>query len=254
MRRAAAVPGLVIALFALACQEVPVFIPSTQAATSGAFTSVALTQQSPIAIETALLVALPRHSDKLKFDYSPVAGVNLVNTGSPEEEATIRADVAAGTGRLRIGDGRYDLVQFHWHTPSEHTVDGVAFPLEMHLVHRSSAGELLVVGVFIAEGEPHRALAELFANLPDEHEQHALDRVNLHRLLPRSDASYRYDGSLTTSPYAEGVRWVVLAEPIELSHEQIASFQELFPHGNSRHVQPLYGRVVYTDGGPGRSN
>ena len=159
-------------------------------------------------------------------------------------------NVPEGGGELRVAGVNYKLLQFHWHTPSEHELNGEKFPMEMHLVHRADDGTdiLSVVGVWIRRGKENKELKKLFANLPAQPDEHrTISHFNLTRLLPESLESYRYDGSLTTPNFDEGVRWVVLAEPIEMSEEQIEAFKQLFPEGNSREIQPLNGRTVLTD-------
>jgi carbonic anhydrase len=162
---------------------------------------------------------------------------------------TIQVNVDDGD-TLYLGDSAYALVQYHFHHPSEHTLDGRRFPMEMHLVHRSATGDLAVVGVLVAEGAAdHPAFAPIWANLPvakgvETHYAHV--QVDVDAMLPAARTSYRYDGSLTTPPCTEGVRWVVLNVPIELSAAQIHAFVELIGD-NSRPLQPLNGRTVATD-------
>jgi carbonic anhydrase len=124
----------------------------------------------------------------------------------------------------------------------------------MHLVHRADngTGPILVVGVFIRAGRENSELAKIFSHLPAQpDERRAAARFNLTKLLPQGLQSFRYDGSLTTPDpsgvFQEGVSWVVLAEPVEMSQQQIEAFRQLFPEGNSREVQPLNGRTVKTD-------
>ncbi len=214
------------------------------------------TSQSPIDIRAEDLTLVSQQSlPALKFRYDRRATLDVVNTGSPDEEATVRADVAAGESELRVGSEAFQLLQFHFHTPSEHRVDGEEFPLEMHLVHRNSDDELMVVGVLIREGAAHATLDRIFGELPGQPGDHeTVNRFELPGLLPHRLQSVRYSGSLTTPPFTEPVAWVVMDEPIEMSAEQIEAFQELFEEGNSREPQPLNGRTVATDadGRPGR--
>ncbi len=252
MRRDLAVLGL---LLGAACQTPLPYSPGQTGAPAvpqNPELSVALSAglaQSPIDIHTDALQAFGRHGlPALEFGYGGNVTVDLVNTGAPEEEATVRANVPAGAGSLTVDGVTYRLVQFHWHTPAEHEVDGVRLPLEVHFVHQALDGTLMVVGVLMRPGRTNPELVSLFGHLPEEEDGHAVvDHVNLKLLLPPLLASYRYAGSLTTAPYAEGVRWVVLAQPLELGAAQLEEFQALFPHGNSREVQPLNGRVVSTD-------
>ena len=150
---------------------------------------------------------------------------------------------------LRLGDKAYELMQYHFHGPSEHTLNGRHFPMEMHLVHRAADGRLAVVGVLVREGQHNAAFDPIWSRLPREkgvetHYEHIT--VDVDALLPAKRTSFRYDGSLTTPPCSEGVNWIVLTEPIELDAAQIASFRALI-HENARPVQPLFGRTVIAD-------
>lgn len=214
-------------------------------------------EQTPIDIryeDTTFVPNLP----SLGFSYETKATLSVVNTGSPGEFATVRAELPESNSKLTVAEGdenvNYKLLQFHWHTPSEHELNGQKFPLEMHLVHRvNGTGPILVVGVFVKAGKENSELAKVFSHLPDEQdERRAVARFNLTKLLPNGLESFRYDGSLTTPDpltgvFQEGVKWVVLAEPIEMSQQQIENFQRLFPEGNSREIQPLNGRTISTD-------
>jgi carbonic anhydrase len=205
--------------------------------------------QTPIDIRNEDLTFV-EHLPALGFGYGTKVTLDVFNNGSPGEFATVRANVPEGGGELRVSGVTYKLLQFHWHTPSEHELNGEKFPMEMHLVHRATDGTdiLSVVGVWIKAGKENKELKKLFANLPSQPDEHSMIKhFNLTRLLPESLESYRYNGSLTTPNFDEGVRWVVLAEPIEMSQAQIDAFKQLFLEGNSREVQPLNGREVLTD-------
>jgi carbonic anhydrase len=238
-------PVYLLRLMLLAVLSVSALIPHPQA---DAQTSVG-SEQTPIDIRNEDLTFV-EHLPALGFSYGTKVTLDVFNNGSPGEFATIRANVPDGGGELRVAGVNYKLLQFHWHTPSEHELNGEKFPMEMHLVHRATDGTdtLSVVGVWIRRGKENKELKKLFANLPSQPDEHrTISHFNLTRLLPESLESYRYNGSLTTPNFDEGVRWVVLAEPIEMSEEQIDAFKQLFPEGNSREIQPLNGREVLTD-------
>jgi carbonic anhydrase len=161
---------------------------------------------------------------------------------------TIQVNYSEGD-TLTVGDRAYHLVQYHFHAPSEHTVNGKQFPMEMHLVHTDAEGQLAVIGVLIVGGAPNVAFDPIWANLPvtqgvEHHLEHVT--VDVDSLLPKSHTAYRYEGSLTTPPCSEGVKWFVMTNPIALSQAQIDAFTALF-HGDNRPVQPLNGRPVLTD-------
>jgi carbonic anhydrase len=205
-------------------------------------------EQSPIDIvsKEAVEADLPA----LDFGYEASVSLEVVNTGSPDEEATIRANVPEGAGVLEVGGTKYNLLQFHWHTPNEHELNGEGFPMEMHHVHQKvGADDLLVVGVWLEiADDPHEELDKIFSDLPEEEGKTKLVRgFDLTTLLTEDLGSFRYQGSLTTPPFTEGVQWVVLDETLEVSQGQVQAFLDLFPDGNAREVQPLKGRTVKFD-------
>jgi carbonic anhydrase len=150
---------------------------------------------------------------------------------------------------FKVGSESYALRQYHFHSPSEHTVNGRHFPMEMHMVHLSEDEKLAVIGVFIKEGRHNKAFDTIWSNLPKKtgEEVHLENvQVDIDHLLPQNKATYRYPGSLTTPPCSEDVRWFVYAEPIELSRDQLKVFQKIF-QGNNRPIQPLNDRTLLYD-------
>ena len=205
--------------------------------------------QSPVDIRRSQVTFVNR-LPAIRFSYPRKADVTLNNTGSPGEEATVRADVPAGAASITLSGTKYTLQQFHWHTPAEHEINGHRSAMEMHLVHSAADGSLLVIGALIKQGRTNSVLAPIFNHLPETAgETRPVAGVRIDDLLPDDVSSYRYTGSLTTPPFTEGVRWIVLAHPITLSKHQIHAFQELFEEGNSREVQPLNGRKILSDAG-----
>lgn len=203
--------------------------------------------QSPIDIDKTS----PASLKELGMDFSP-ASLEIVHHEHIADEIndghTIQVNYSEGD-TLTIGEASYELIQFHFHSPSEHTVKGKHYPMEMHFVHKSSSGSLAVVGVFIEQGTHNVFFDPIWSNLPAKkgvatHYEHV--QVNVDDLLPQKTESYRYDGSLTTPPCSEGVRWIVMKSPIQLSAAQITKFTALVK-GNNRPVQPINHRVTVTD-------
>lgn len=174
---------------------------------------------------------------KMSYDSNPL---EIVNNGH-----TIQVNVPR-SGELEIANERYDLLQFHFHAPSEHKIDGEHAPMEVHFVHKSSDGRLAVVGVMMREGRLNAALDRIWRNMPAK----AGDKSNMSRLsispfelMPETRDYYHYNGSLTTPPCSEGVRWFVLEEPIEVSRAQIDRFKSVIGE-NARPTQELHERHV----------
>lgn len=193
-------------------------------------------QQSPIDIRaTEKKAGLPA----LAFDYS-ASPLKIVNNGH-----TVQVNMDAGGGLLVDGHA-YRLAQFHFHTPSEEMVKGSRYSMVAHLVHKDEAGKLAVVAVLIRKGKENAALKTVFDNMPiaagPVHSVEGLG-INVADLLPAKRGYYQFEGSLTTPPCSEGVKWYVLSTPVEASVAQIKAFQKLYRH-NARPTQPLNGRVV----------
>jgi carbonic anhydrase len=194
-------------------------------------------RQSPIPIDDSATLQGP--AEPIGFNYRPSEG-SVVNNGH-----TIQVDVAPGNS-IAVRSGNFDLLQFHFHHPSEEQVNGQRFPMVAHLVHKSTEGQLAVVAVLLTKGEANPAIDTVWKYLPLD----SGDRVklppgvlNLPDLLPKDQRYYQFMGSLTTPPCTEGVLWMVLKTPVTLSPAQIRLFGQLFPN-NARPVQELNGRPV----------
>jgi len=159
---------------------------------------------------------------------------------------TIQVTVDEGS-TFTFEDKTYALKQFHFHTPSEHTVDGQHMPMEMHIVHQSEDGSLAVVGVMFKEGKQvNENFAKIIANLPNaKGETRHITNVNLELNvhLPKDNYAYHYTGSLTTPPCSENVQWMVLRDMVSLTADQIHAFSSRIGP-NNRPVQPLHDRLV----------
>lgn len=193
--------------------------------------------QSPIEIRTrdVRVTNLPA----LVFDYQPVP-LRIVDNGH-----SIQVNYDPGSS-LMVGDKRYELVQFHFHRPSEEVVNGKRSAMVAHLVHRDAEGHLAVVAVPLRPGQENALLETLWQNLPNVKEKEVVEpavTVNAASLLPETLEYYIYNGSLTTPPCSEGVRWLVLKTPSLVSNHEVEIFAARYPH-NARPIQPRNGRQV----------
>ncbi|MGF7031090.1 carbonic anhydrase [Paenibacillus mucilaginosus] len=201
------------------------------------------TEQSPVDIELTQ-TKVDKTAVQVELHYQPSA-FTLMNNGH-----TIQANAAAGNGNTITVDGtEYTLAQMHFHHPSENQINGKNFEMEGHLVHKNKDGGLAVVGFLMTAGKENKPLAEMWSKLPKQEtkEDVKLEQpVDLPGLVPSTSHAFRYEGSLTTPPCSEHVKWIVLADPIEVSKEQIEAFAAIFPD-NHRPVQPLNQRTVVSN-------
>ena len=192
-------------------------------------------QQSPI----NLAGAIPAGGGELQIQWQPTGG-QVVNNGH-----TIQVNTEGGSA-ITLEGRRFSLLQFHFHLPSEHTVGGSSFPMEVHFVHQAEEGDLAVIGVFMDSGEAHAAIQAVWDAIPGVEESPApLADVDPNALLPEGRGYSRYAGSLTTPPCSEVVSWVVMGESITVSQAQVDAFAALYPM-NARPVQPLHRRFILT--------
>ncbi len=191
-------------------------------------------RQSPIDIRDSIHVDL----EPIKFDYKP-SMFRIVDNGH-----TVQANVGEGSS-LTVMGRQFDLVQVHFHRPSEERVNGKVYEMVAHLVHKDLEGHLAVVAVLLEKGSEHPLIQTLWNNLPLEVGQELVPSVaiDLNNLLPENRAYWTYMGSLTTPPCSEGVLWMVMKQPVQVSPEQIAIFSRLY-RNNARPVQPANNRLV----------
>lgn len=190
--------------------------------------------QSPVDIRNTVATTLPA----LQINYQP-GSEKLTNNGH-----TLQVDFKPGS-YITVDQQRFNLLQFHIHLPSENLIRGKHFALEVHMVHASATGELAVLGLLFNQGKPHAGLNAAFSNLPTKKgESIPLTGLSAQSLLPKNTSYYRFNGSLTTPPCTEGVRWLVLKETGEASPEQLNALKALIPHSNARPVQPANARLI----------
>lgn len=207
------------------------------------------TRQSPIAIGTKSPFPVEsKDLPNLVFHYGKT-GLHLVNNGH-----TIQADVDKGSS-VEIDGAAWPLLQLHFHAPSEHTLDGLHYPMEMHLVHAGPDGKPgLVVGVVLVQGGDNPALAPILTDPPKQAGARKDDpsvTIDLEKLLPPDRRYVRYDGSLTTPPCTEGIRWFVLTNPGGVTGAEMGAFVSLpGMTPTNRPVQPAGGRSVVLDATP----
>jgi carbonic anhydrase len=145
-----------------------------------------------------------------------------------------------------IDDITFELKQFHFHAPSENHIEGKSFPLEGHFVNLDKDGNIAVLAIMFEEGEENKDLAKFWNSMPTkagEIQNLKLSKIaNL--LLPKEKHYYRFNGSLTTPPCTEGVRWFVFKEALSISKEQIEKFHEIMHGDNNRPIQPIDARII----------
>lgn len=190
-------------------------------------------RQSPVDIAE---VTASRESE-LEIRWQP-GDAEVIDNGH-----TIQVNVAEGSA-INLEGREFGLLQFHFHLPSEHTVEGRAAPMDVHFVHAAAEGGLAVIGVFMEAGAADPTVQGIWDAIPAAGEAPGeLAAFDASGLLPEGGGHYRYPGSLTTPACSEIVSWVVMTEPIAVSQDQIDAFAALYPM-NARPVQPLNERTI----------
>jgi carbonic anhydrase len=193
--------------------------------------------QSPIDIRGA---RLNKALQPIEFHY--IAGpVTLTNDGR-----TIVARVDPGSYIVAAGV-RYELVEFHFHHPSEEAVRGKLTDMEVDLLHKSAAGRLAIIAVRLRENldAPNAVLATLWPHLPKTAgaSEKVAEMVSAGGLLPADRGYWSYTGSLSTPPCTEGVQWFVFEQEMSLSRDQLRAYAALF-RMNTRALQEAHGRRI----------
>ena len=194
-------------------------------------------KQSPLNI----IGPFDKSKDTLSVDYKE-GPLKMLNNGH-----TIQVNIEPGS-TLTIGKESFDLLQFHFHRPSEEQVDGKNASMVAHFVHKSKDGKLAVIGVMLNEGKDSAAIKTLWANLPPkEGEEFLPSKVTFNpaSMMPKEMAFYNYEGSLTTPPCTEGVQFYILKTAVDISKQQLAKFPYKL---NARPVQSLNGRKIAAGG------
>ena len=191
--------------------------------------------QSPIDLTGFINAELPA----IGFNYKP-GGRQVVNNGH-----AVQVNYSPGSS-ITVDATSFELKQVHFHSPSENTINGKSFPMEAHFVHADAKGNLAVVALMFEQGENNPVLAKVWPQVSRvENSQAALTpEIDANDLLPADRDYYRYNGSLTTPPCSEGVRWLVLKRPARASAEQLGKVGEAIGHPNNRPVQPRGARPV----------
>jgi len=190
--------------------------------------------QSPINLTGFTEAQLP----PIEFHY------HLISTEILDNGHTEQVSVKGGSS-IKIDGISFELKQFHFHTPSENNINGNSFPLEAHFVHASKDGKLAVVAVMFEKGKANEALKELWKNIPTHTgEHHHIDAKHLNALLPKNRDYYRFNGSLTTPPCTEGVRWLVMKQSVKISQKQIDIFAKIMHKHNNRPLQETNARMI----------
>ncbi|MFA6311509.1 MAG: carbonic anhydrase family protein [Sterolibacterium sp.] len=191
-------------------------------------------RQSPIDIRDGIRVDL----EQIKFNYKTTL-YRIINNGH-----TIQVNVGGGS-TIAVMGRRFELVQLHFHRPSEERVDGMAFDMVVHLVHKDLDNQLAVIAVLLEQGKEQPVIQSIWNNMPLEVNQEISPMVpiDLSRLLPESRAYWTYMGSLTTPPCTEDVMWIVFKQPVPVSEDQVAIFSRLY-RNNARPIQPPNNRLI----------
>jgi carbonic anhydrase len=178
----------------------------------------------------------------IEFHYSEKTKIHdVINNGH-----SIQFDFEPGD-YVTINGSQYELKQFHFHEPAEHTIKGVRYPLVIHLVHKSKEGKFAVIAVMAQEDKKSNETFEFLDKyLPTKVNDTVKvnNDFNINKVLPQIKTYYNYTGSLTTPPCTEGVEWFIFKNQIDVSIKMIQDLRKIMPVNNFRNVQELNGRKI----------
>jgi carbonic anhydrase len=191
--------------------------------------------QSPINLTEFIEGDLP----ELKVNYQ-AGGHEILNNGH-----TIQINYALGS-TITVGNHSFELKQFHFHSPSENTIEGYSYPMEAHFVHADKDSNLAVIAVMFKVGEHSQELEKEWRLMPENtgEKQTIQPAVDANLLLPPNHDYYQFNGSLTTPPCSESVRWFVMKHYVTASKEQLEKFSQAIHHTNNRPIQPVNSRMI----------
>ena len=191
-------------------------------------------RQSPIDIRDGIKLGL----ETIRFAYKPTQ-FRIIDNGH-----TLQVNVGEGLAMQVMGK-RYELIQFHFHRPAEERVNGRLYDMVVHLVHKNDEGQLAVIAVLLEKGGEHPLIQTLWNNMPLERDMEVApaEPIDLTQLLPENRNYWTYMGSLTTPPCTEGVLWMVMKQPVQVSADQVGIFSRLY-RNNARPLQPANGRLI----------
>jgi carbonic anhydrase len=177
----------------------------------------------------------------------------IISLSYEENKATLVSNgellqVILGRGSQAIINGKaYELTRLDFHSPSEHEISGVSYPMEIQFVHKDGKGRMAIISAFVEKGPPHNEIGKILSHFPPKPgaPKSLKTPLQLGSILPREATalSYQYKGSLTTPPCSEGILWSVLKTPLRMGESQIAAFRAQFA-GSNRPVQPLGKRHI----------
>jgi carbonic anhydrase len=195
--------------------------------------------QSPVDIDTKKTSA--NKSIGIKFNYDLTLPETISNTGSLIQVNT------GGWAKINVEGVEFVLNRLDFHIPSEHTIDGKHYPMEIQFIHKNKDNQLAVVSRMAVPGRPDRTLRKLLENLPMQAGQteklpaNALKNIEMKK---KYGNYYRYNGSTTAPPCEEGVRWYILKTPMSFSKEQYVKLKSALKEDNNRPIQDLNARLI----------
>lgn len=199
--------------------------------------------QSPIDVVTADVLKQPSglQSSDIHYDATTIIHDVTNNGHSIQYNFTNKDNYVDFEGK------RYNLAQFHLHAASEHSINGMHFPLVIHMVHVSEDKNYVVFALMVSEGDKSNAFDFLESFLPvNPGETKTIEQAHHFQNYVLEDFDhYYYKGSLTTPPCTEGVNWFIFKNTIAASPAQVKVISSLMPRNNYRPTQPLNGRTVY---------
>ncbi|MET3193946.1 carbonic anhydrase family protein [Bacillus sp. OAE603] len=192
-------------------------------------------EQSPINIVSKTQKSLPLginyHTGKFKIEI---------------KKTTIKLTPEDNSNTINIQGTNYELKQLHFHTPSEHLINGHQSDMEIHFVHEDRSHSFAVMGIFVDKGTQNKVFQKIVNTLKADKslKENRTITLNIQSFIPVNSKKISYNGSLTTPPCTEGLKWIVFEKPIQFSNQQISFYRKYF-YPTNRPVQPLNNRTLF---------
>ena len=211
--------------------------------------------QSPINLKDSIVTKITSDDDIMAVT------LDLIGEFKAQFSKGLSGSIGASGsfGTIKMNSIEVSIINFHFHSPSEHTINGDYMDIELHLVGSDEDNRSYEMVFFFNAGEDDN---KFIANAITSYKEEESKSFDTAWIMENGviDNFYYYDGSIS-APFPdcyEDCEWMIVADILDMSDEQLEFFSDMYKNnnsfaggrGNNRKVQKLNGRKVYlhTDG------